>query len=203
MRVTMIRHGQPDEVGHDDPPLTEQGRRQAASVMKTLQHARFDHVVCSPFQRARETAEPFLNATGMTPEIDPDLAEIDYGDPEYVRVEEARDRGDEVWETWKKRLVATVDEPAEAAFLSGIKSSMDRLAKDFDGKDVIIFAHGGVVNGMAAMATHAPRLWIVPPDYCGISRFEVRKGRISLKTLNEISHLEEGADYTAAHIMGG
>ena len=203
MRVTIIRHGQPAEVGHDDPPLTEQGRRQAASVMKTLQHTTFDHVVCSPFQRARQTAEPFLKATGMTPQLDPDLAEIDYGDGEYVRVEEARDRGDEVWERWKKRLVATVDEPAEAAFISGIKASLARLAKDYDGKDVVIFAHGGVVNGMAAMATRSARLWIVPPDYCGISRFEMRDGRISLKTLNEISHLEEGADYTAAHIMGG
>ena len=203
MHITVIRHGQPDEVGTDDPPLTERGRRQARSVQKALLHGTFDHVISSPALRAQQTAAPFLEATGQKLHLEPSMTEIDYGDAEYVRVEDARARGDHTWETWKARLRAGVDEPVEKAFIDGFKDRFEALSQSHDGKQVLVFAHGGVVNGLTALATRSKRLWIMLPDYCGISRFEYRKGQFVLKTLNEIAHLEDGAQLSAADLTGG
>lgn len=203
MHITVIRHGQPDEVGTDDPPLTEQGRRQALSVQKALARYSFDHVISSPALRAQQTAAPFLKATGHQLHLEPSVTEIDYGDEEYVRVEDARARGDHTWEMWKERLRATVDQPAEKAFIDGFKTAFQTLSQTHDGKQVLVFAHGGVVNGLTALATRSRRLWIMLPDYCGISRFEFRKGQFVLKTLNEIAHLEGGAQLSAADLTGG
>lgn len=202
MHLTVIRHGQPDETGTDDPPLTEQGMRQAMSVNTALARYDFDFVMASPSQRARQTAEPYLQASGQSVHIEKTIAEIDYGDDEYIRVEDARARGDETWELWKKRLRATVDQPAEAAFINGFKQAFEQLAETHNNKHILVFAHGGVVNGLTALATGSQYLWIMLPDYCGISRFEYRKGRFVLKTLNEIAHLDMGAQLSAADLTG-
>lgn len=202
MHLTVIRHAQPDETGTDDPPLTARGRQQAQAVQQALARYRFDHVVSSPALRAQQTAEPYLGVTGQSLHIEPTVAEIDYGDKEYVRVEDARARGDETWERWKARLRATVDQPVEAAFLEGFRNAFGQMAETHEGKQVLVFAHGGVINGLTAMATRSQRLWIMLPDYCGISRFELRKGQFVLKTLNEIAHLDDGAQLSAADLTG-
>lgn len=203
MRVTIIRHGQPDEVGTDDPPLTNLGRQQALAAQKAIAAASFDLVVSSPALRARQTAEPHLATSGHTLHLEDALAEIDYGDSEYVRVEDARARGDETWDLWKARLRATVDQPVEAAFLAGITETFARLAATHDGKEILVFAHGGVINGLTALATRSSRLWLMLPDYCGISRFEIRNGNYVIKTLNEIAHLEDETQLTAEDLVGG
>ena len=57
MRLYLVRHAEPTLagrfIGRTDPPLSEAGRAQAASLA-TL---RVDHVFVSPLRRAQETAE--------------------------------------------------------------------------------------------------------------------------------------------------
>ena len=200
MKLTIVRHGKPAETGDADPPLTAEGKAQAEAAARALSGRHFDAVVCSPSLRARETAAPFLKASGMTPTIDERLTEIDYGDEEYIRVDEARARGDAVWETWRARLVASVDnEPYEAAFVGQIKASMKELNAAYADKEVLVFAHGGVVNVLAGWSAYSKRLWIMLPDYCGISRFGFRKGHPLIQTLNDINHMSDFKTMNAAH----
>lgn len=87
--LTLIRHGQTTGngqryIGREDLPLDEVGQAQARAVAQALQHVPYDHIVCSPLLRARQTAEPLLHATRQagrpaTWTVQTGLMEIDYG----------------------------------------------------------------------------------------------------------------------------
>ncbi len=76
----MIRHGEPEWVRDGlnvvDPPLTELGRRQAESLAAALRDEHFDEILVSPLVRARQTAQPLLEALGRDEVVDPWLEEI-------------------------------------------------------------------------------------------------------------------------------
>lgn len=88
-RLYLIRHGQTDwslsgqHTGRTDVPLTAQGEQDARDLAKRLRAMRFSRVFTSPRQRARLTCE--LVGLGAVAEIEPDLAEWDYGDYEGQR----------------------------------------------------------------------------------------------------------------------
>ena len=76
----LIRHAQPEWVRDGlnvvDPPLTELGRRQAEALATAMAGQEFDEVLVSPLLRARQTAEPVLEALGRAEDIDMWLEEI-------------------------------------------------------------------------------------------------------------------------------
>ena len=81
--IYLARHGETawtlshQHTGRSDIPLTERGERNARSLGERLRGMVFAKVLVSPLQRARRTAE--LAGFGSVAEIDPDLAEWDYG----------------------------------------------------------------------------------------------------------------------------
>ena len=76
----MIRHGEPEWVRDGltvvDPPLTDLGHRQAELLAEALQSEQFDEILVSPLLRARQTAQPLLEALGRPEIVDPWLEEI-------------------------------------------------------------------------------------------------------------------------------
>lgn len=98
MEIVLVRHAQPewvrDGVNIDDPPLTITGRTQAEHLAQWLKDEDFDEVLVSPLLRTRQTAQPFLQATGRELVIEPWLEEIRspiwHGTPEQRAVEAYR-----------------------------------------------------------------------------------------------------------------
>lgn len=80
MEIVLIRHGEPEWVRDGltvvDPPLTELGRRQAELLAGALRDEQFDEILVSPLVRARQTAQPLLEALGRHEVVDPWLEEI-------------------------------------------------------------------------------------------------------------------------------
>jgi len=80
MEIVLVRHGQPewvrDGLAVGNPPLTDLGLRQAEQVAVALADEHFDEVLVSPLQRTRQTAAPYLAATGRDEVIAPWLEEI-------------------------------------------------------------------------------------------------------------------------------
>ena len=70
MRITLIRHGEPEWVKNglnvDNPPLTVKGQEQAEMVATYLADTRFDEIYVSPLLRAQQTAAPLLRQSGRT-----------------------------------------------------------------------------------------------------------------------------------------
>ena len=85
-QVYLIRHGETEwslsgqHTGITDLPLTEKGRRVAKLLQPVLAKETFALVLTSPLERARKTCE--LAGLGAQAEIDPDLAEWNYGEYE-------------------------------------------------------------------------------------------------------------------------
>jgi probable phosphoglycerate mutase len=92
--VYVLRHGETawtvsaQHTGRTDLPLNEQGERQARELVTRLAELRIEHVLSSPLQRARHTAE--LSLPGVVAETDDDLREWDYGDYEGRRTIDIR-----------------------------------------------------------------------------------------------------------------
>lgn len=88
-RLYLIRHGETawslagQHTGRTDIPLTPRGEDEAQGLAARLQGIAFSGVLTSPRQRARRTCE--LVGLDRQEEIEPDLAEWDYGDYEGQR----------------------------------------------------------------------------------------------------------------------
>ncbi len=93
-RIYLIRHGETEwslsgqHTGRTDIPLTAHGEDPARELGQRLREIQFDRVLTSPRQRARRTCE--LAGLGSVAEIEPDLAEWDYGDYEGQRTVDIR-----------------------------------------------------------------------------------------------------------------
>jgi broad specificity phosphatase PhoE len=87
--IYYVRHGATEwsdsgrHTGRTEIPLTDQGERRARGLAARLGSVGFIRVLTSPRIRARRTCE--LAGLGRAAEIDPDLAEWDYGEYEGLR----------------------------------------------------------------------------------------------------------------------
>ena len=89
LTIYYMRHGETawsltgQHTGKTDLPLTAHGEDQARHLRQTLERVNFSLVVTSPRQRAQRTCE--LAGLGEMAEVDPDLAEWDYGEYEGLK----------------------------------------------------------------------------------------------------------------------
>ena len=86
LHLYLIRHGETtwslthQHTGRTDIPLTEHGEEEARQLGNHLSESRFARVFSSPSSRAQRTCA--LVGLGEDAEIEPDLAEWNYGDYE-------------------------------------------------------------------------------------------------------------------------
>jgi broad specificity phosphatase PhoE len=96
MNLYLVRHGETawsitgQHTGRTDIPLTARGEQDSRRLAEGLHSVRFSRVLTSPRQRARRTCELVGLDTAM--EIEPGLAEWDYGDYEGQRSADIRKR---------------------------------------------------------------------------------------------------------------
>src|SRR5580704_10030202 len=89
VKIYVVRHGETEwslsgqHTGSTDIPLTGHGEEEARRLAPHLSCIRFSAALCSPRQRAKKTCE--LAGLGALAQVEPDLAEWDYGDYEGLR----------------------------------------------------------------------------------------------------------------------
>jgi probable phosphoglycerate mutase len=92
--VYLARHGETawsvsgQHTGLTDIPLTKRGEQNARRLGERLKGILFAKIFTSPLKRVRRTCE--LAGYGRLAEVDPDLAEWDYGDYEGLTTAEIR-----------------------------------------------------------------------------------------------------------------
>lgn len=101
--VWLLRHGEVDApwrgkiYGGLDVPLSDAGRRDTREAGRRFGAMRFDRVVASTMQRARELGEEIAQRSGAPLELDEGLVEIERGRWKGLSVEELmRDHEDDV-----------------------------------------------------------------------------------------------------------
>ena len=140
LQLYLIRHGETtwslthQHTGRTDIPLTEHGEEEARQLGKRLSVTQFARVFSSPSQRSQRTCT--LVASNKCLEIEPDLAEWNYGDYE----------GGCTWDIRKKRPGWNIfrDGCPGGEMPAQVSDRADRLIarlRTLDGK-IALFSHG-------------------------------------------------------------
>ena len=147
-RLMVIRHGQSEWnaagrwQGRADPPLTTEGRRQAAAAARVL--GSFDAIVSSPLQRAAETAAIIVEHLGIGPVLtEPDLMERDAGEWQGLTRAEIETDWPGFLEHGERPPAYEPDDVMLDRVLGALGRVTDR-AKETGG-EILVVAHGGVV----------------------------------------------------------
>ncbi len=202
--IVLIRHGTTDSNnrgllhGRTDTPLASKGIEQASLVANRLARLEDVHAVySSPLVRARTTAELIASQTGLTPMIDPDLREFDFGDLEGVTFEDLQVRFPSVYSSLFDP--DGFDHPfpngeSRRSIYERVSQSLDRITSANGSGRVIVVAH------LIVIASAVARLTSDNPDdainylveNCSVTRLRLNgKSPADLIELNDVNHLNE------------
>ena len=200
--MVLVRHGQStwNRVhriqGQLDPPLSEEGRRQAERLGRRLAEHRFAAAYTSDLQRAFETARIAGAAAHFEAQPLPGLREIFLGEWEGLSSEEIGVRYPQVWARW-------VEEPdwdlvpggeGASAFEARVDRALDEIAARHVGERVLVVTHGGVIQVALHRIVGRPSrgIFLFKIQNASISLIERRGARAVVAGVNDVAHLDSG-----------
>lgn len=163
-RIVLVRHVEPNPAvrgrcyGALDVGLSPEGRRRARALAQALEGLALQAVYTSPLRRALETALPLAAARGLSPVVDEDLRELDFGELEGMTYEEIAARHPKLYAAWMGR-------PTEVRFPGGesyaelrrrVSRALPELRARHAGDEIAVVAHGGVNRVVLAEALALP-----------------------------------------------
>lgn len=159
-RLLLIRHGQTAWniqrrfLGRTDVPLDEVGLDQAARLARRLVGTRIDALWSSPLCRARQTA-----AVLGTPQVEPDLIEMDMGELEGLTGVEFQERYPAIVESWRTEPHAVRLPGGEAiddVLARGLAAVRRIGAQVGPGETVAVVTHQLVLGAVVCHLSGAP-----------------------------------------------
>lgn len=199
-RFLLLRHGQTElsverrYSGRGNPALTELGRRQAdAAAAHLAQRGGVNAVVCSPLQRAYDTAAAAAKALGLDVAVDEDLIETDFGDWEGLTFGEAAQRDPELHSRWLRDTSA--EPPGGESFdavAHRVRRARNRIIADHGAATVLVVSHVTPIKTMLRLALNAGEgiLYRLHLDLASLSIAEFYPdGGSSVRLVNQTAHL--------------
>jgi probable phosphoglycerate mutase len=183
--------------GHEDSPLTENGRKQVMALARRMQTIRFDTLISSDLGRARATAGIIADYTGHPVEIDPRLRERNYGILEGLTVKEIKARHLKVFDQLNSAdpdYVIPEGESHRSQYLRNIAFVEDFLTNRA-GARLAIVVHGGVLESIfryvASLPLDQPRCFITTNASLSIITHGLFYGtsRWVIETWGDVGHL--------------
>jgi probable phosphoglycerate mutase len=195
MTIYLIRHGETEGnrlrvVQPPELPLNDRGLRQAAAMAQRLRQAGITHIVSSDLARARMTAEALARESGAPIELEPLLAERNFGDlrgQPYASFDfdpmalDYAPPGGESWEAFHRRA---------ARAWRGV----ERIAAGVDGALAV------VTHGLVCASFSMHQLLLEPPLECperwgNTAVTEIERGKPwRVRVLNCTRHLDESLE---------
>lgn len=146
MSLLITRHGQTDwnlkrkVQGKTDIELNQTGIEQAKDLSEKLANEPIDLIICSPLERARQTAE-IINTNRNIPIIyDNSISEIDYG--EFEGMELANFNLRRFWNYHNNTKYQKAENIKD--FFKRVYEFIDRQAAEHPRKNILLVAHGGI-----------------------------------------------------------
>lgn len=162
-RLLLLRHGQTEfsvqrrYSGRGNPGLNDAGRRQAEAAARYLaQRGGISVVVCSPLQRAYQTAKTAAGALGLDVAVDEDFIETDFGAWEGLTFTEAAERDPDLHRRWLQD--ANIKPPGGESFddvLQRVRRGRDRIVAAHEGATVLVVSHVTPIKMLLRLALDA------------------------------------------------
>lgn len=193
MKIVLVRHGRPDE-GHaerpQDPPLADDGRRQAVAVADLLAAEGIDRIVTSPLLRASQTAEPLAARLGLVAEVVDGWAEADRHLDRYRSVETLKAQGAEEWQRFLADPVRYLGGDTVSFRVAVLAALAALVASGPRDGYAAVFCHGLPINVVLSHALGLERIVHFPPAYGSVTRLRARSMEtIGIVSVNETGHL--------------
>jgi probable phosphoglycerate mutase len=170
-RIIALRHGETAWnvdtriQGQLDVALNETGWWQARQAARALQGEAIDAIYASDLSRAFETARAIGDAVGVPPVPTPSLRERHFGLFQTRTWAEIESAWPDQAQRWRTRVPDWAPEGGESllALRERIARTVGDLASRHLGQQVVLVAHGGVLDVLYRLATgqdlQAPRTW--------------------------------------------
>ncbi|MGH0037506.1 MAG: histidine phosphatase family protein [Myxococcota bacterium] len=196
--LTLIRHGETSANtegvwhGSTDTPLSERGRRQAASVAEYLveRHPESAALYSSPLSRTHDTARAIGGRLELSVRIDPELVEFDLGRWEGKTYKELFETH-ELW-THMKRDEHFRPHGGESprAVTDRLGGALRRIHDAHRGERVIVVTHGGALSmALAELLEGDYRRWGRVMANCAVSELVIEP-EPGLLSFNLTDHLD-------------
>ncbi|HVM54876.1 MAG TPA: histidine phosphatase family protein [Acidimicrobiales bacterium] len=151
-RILLVRHGESawNAIGRwqgwADPELSDLGRQQALEAAAAV--GAVDAIVASDLQRAMQTALIISEAIGVGPvQVEAGLRERDVGDWTGLTRAEIDERWPGTYEAWRTGgMPSPPGGEANEAIIERVVAAIREVAGAFDGGEVLVVAHGGVIR---------------------------------------------------------
>jgi probable phosphoglycerate mutase len=207
--LIIVRHGEsapqtyerphPLVDGRSDPPLDPRGHEEARLVAGRLKGEDVAAIYVTTLRRTAETAAPLAEALGVTPRVEPGLAEVYLGEWEGAAFRHHTRAGHPlaaqmfVEGRWD---VIPGAEPAEA-FHERVRAGIGRIAAAHPDERVVVVTHGGVIGTLISLATGAHPFAFVGASNASISHIVVAGDRWIVRRFNDTGHLGTDLDRPA------
>ncbi len=201
--IILVRHGETDWnlrkcfQGQIDVPLNERGLDQARRLARQLhsEGLRFDAVVSSDLNRARQTAEPACRLLGLTLRSDAAWREQAFGVLEGQSVDALRSEHPELHAQWQRHdpdYALPGGAESRREFSARILTAAHHLAAHHRGARVLVLTHGGALDMLwraaQGLPLHGPRTCAIPN--AGINRLRWTPDGLQLLSWAEDQHLQ-------------
>ena len=174
-RIIAIRHGETSWnadariQGQRDVGLNDTGRWQARRVGAALADENITAVYSSDLGRAHQTAQEISEATGVPVVPDERLRERRFGVFEGKTFDEIHSHFPEQAQNWRQRIPEWQPPEGGESLLElreRVQRTMEELAARHPGEQIVVVAHGGVLDTLYRIATgqevNSPRTWNLP-----------------------------------------
>jgi probable phosphoglycerate mutase len=159
----------------EDPPLADEGERQARAAAERIAGAGApDVIVSSPVRRARQTADIVAAAVGMPVTEVPDLRESAFGEWEGLTFAEAR-------EGWPELLASWLSDPTVAA--PGGESFADVRRRVLLARDKLLARHP---HKTVLVVTHVTPIKILVSDALGAPQSAIYRMELQPASVTEV-----------------
>ena len=199
-RIILIRHGETEWNreerfrGRADLALTELGMRQAGAIAVKLAQWPVAAIYSSPLRRAMMTAQAQAQHLGVSVEVLPGLADIDYGKWQGLTPLEASQSFPESYGRWLEapHLVQIPGGDSLAQVRERAWRALHDVVAQWRQETVAMVSHMVVCRLLlcAALGLDDSHFWQVEQDVGAINVLETRNELLTVTLINDTCHLK-------------
>jgi broad specificity phosphatase PhoE len=186
--LVLVRHAETDWnresrfQGHADPPLNENGRRQAEALAAELRGEVFGGAYTSPLRRAHDTASIVADALHLELVTDETLKEVDVGSWTGLTRAEVEQRFPAGFARWLEYGHGWDDGESYDELGARVVAGLLSISEAHPNGSVLVVTHGGPIRSALAAASGVPfeeaRRSIHVLGNCAVVPLRVRDGRL-------------------------